>query len=288
MRLFATHARAAARDDVLDEISDAELIARARDHVASGFDGPFDRWINPHDLGTYVCELRSQGANWTAISQELHRAPRYAVLAWLIEHRLTQRRRCAWCGTGNTMRTGSVRAHRPRVYRSPLADSVPAGVIEVWLDELLEAYRVTAARTACEDQARTLGLFDRDVENDGSGVDLASWQAGLVRGMWYLLTHALVNAPLSLEAIGARLLRMDDTAPARYRLLGIDPYTGSGLGCSPTASAELRRARAYDHALAVVRETAVQCRVDWQFGQQLLGIDPDHDSPDTPGTTDPD
>lgn len=97
MRLFPTHALVAARDDVFDTISGADLIARAGDHVEGEYDGPFDRWIDPASLGSYACDLRSQGATWSAISAELNYAPVYAVAAWLIEHRLTGRSTCVWC-----------------------------------------------------------------------------------------------------------------------------------------------------------------------------------------------
>lgn len=148
-----------------------------------------------------------------------------------------------------------------------LAATVPVTVIERWLELLGQTYREHAWRFACEHEARTLGVFDRDDERE-------SWCDGMVRGIWYLFAAAVFGAPLLLRTRGRMLADADDTAPPRYRMLHIDPDTGCGLGVSPAAAIDFRAGLAFDRAAEILHYTDIQSHVDWQFAKQLLGLDP--------------
>ncbi|MEU4843290.1 hypothetical protein [Nocardia testacea] len=97
MRLFPFHAAHAARQRLFDSWSPDDVQAVVHDYVEARFVQPFDRWIDPDALGAYACDIRSQGATWTAISAEFNHIPRPVAMAWLLEHRLTERRACYWC-----------------------------------------------------------------------------------------------------------------------------------------------------------------------------------------------
>ncbi|QLY33997.1 hypothetical protein [Nocardia huaxiensis] len=97
MKLFPHHAIAAARDDRFDTCTGSDLAALVRDYIDAEFTGPFDQWISPDGLGFYACESWSQGATLSAIAHEFNHVPTYVVAAWLIEHRIRERRDCSWC-----------------------------------------------------------------------------------------------------------------------------------------------------------------------------------------------
>ena len=97
MRLYPFHATHAAQWDSLESLTSEELLAAVNEHIEVGFEQPFNRWIGLDDLGAYACDIRSQGATLAAISAEFNGIPRSVALAWLIEHRLTERRTCYWC-----------------------------------------------------------------------------------------------------------------------------------------------------------------------------------------------
>lgn len=97
MRLFPFHATHAARDRVFDVSSGDELLAAVHDYIDCRFEAPFDQWIRPDLLGAHACDIRAQGATWTAISAEFNHVPLWVVMAWLLEHRLTEHAKCYWC-----------------------------------------------------------------------------------------------------------------------------------------------------------------------------------------------
>jgi hypothetical protein len=99
MRLFPFHATHAAQWDSLESWTPEDLLAAVNEHIEAQFVQPFNRWIDPDDLGAYACDIRSQGASLAAISAEFNGIPRSVALAWLLEHRLTERRSCDWCRT---------------------------------------------------------------------------------------------------------------------------------------------------------------------------------------------
>ncbi|MVU79478.1 hypothetical protein GPX89_19795 [Nocardia sp. ET3-3] len=145
---------------------------------------------------------------------------------------------------------------------------VPAKAIEDWLDELAVLYGANAARTACEHHARTLGLLARDTEDQ--------WRGGLLRGMWFLLAHVIMRAPLAPLDKGQRLLDIDDLVAPAYRMLPAD------LGAdhvSAEDTGDLRAAHAYNHVREVLVEADEKTLTDWRFSKQLLGLGPEDDSP---------
>jgi hypothetical protein len=97
MRLFPFHATHAVRAGEFENYSYDDLLALVHDHINGRFEVAFDQWTEPAALGAYACEIRSQGGSLAGISTEFNHVPRWVVLAWLIEHRVTEHADCHWC-----------------------------------------------------------------------------------------------------------------------------------------------------------------------------------------------
>ncbi|MEV6070047.1 hypothetical protein AB0L82_26175 [Nocardia sp. NPDC052001] len=148
------------------------------------------------------------------------------------------------------------------------------------VDRLAVLYGGASARLQCEEKAQTLGLLARPDEH------MVTQQRAQLRGMWYLLAHSIVLAPLPWPEKGRRLAEAEDITPPSLRMLNLDPIVKDNLAADdPIANgfraliAQLRALNAYQTAVAILRETDQWVLTDWQFGKQLLGLGPDEDTP---------
>ncbi|MFD0000164.1 hypothetical protein [Nocardia sp. NPDC127526] len=163
----------------------------------------------------------------------------------------------------------------------------PTDEIGDWLDSLAVLYCANASRIACQEHARTLGLLERDETSDSE-----RWQAGLLRGMWYLLAQAIIRTPLPVSEQGRRLAELEDATPRPYRMLDLDPVPEDGLAPDdPIATglreviARCRALAAYEQTVAILCHTDEQSLTDWRFSKQLLGLGPDDNTPDDTNPT---
>ncbi|QLY33994.1 hypothetical protein [Nocardia huaxiensis] len=148
------------------------------------------------------------------------------------------------------------------------APMITADEITEWLDELVALYLEQAVRFACEDHARSLGLFEREDSTE-------SWQFGLVRGMWYQLATAIVRAPIPPADKGRLFLGIEAETPAVFRMTDPDPDH------VPPSDSDTYAETVYAQYARILQASDAQSYIDWQFSKQLLGLDPDDDTADS-------